>query len=144
VHVVDDLAYQRALSRPDSALWSEPFAPTETTVPGTLQPLLELQQVLEVAAWLPTAPDTIVEIGEWLARRGEFIESRGLAEWPDDTESGRHGFRHALHQGVLYRRLGSTRRVRLHRLIGECEAGGYGGRVWRAGQRACGGAGGAL
>jgi predicted ATPase len=85
-----------------------------------LQPLIELQlgrlspatqQVLEVAsvvgvefaeasvaAGLPTAMDTIPEICEALARRGEFLEVRGLAKWPDGMVSGRYGFRHALYQ----------------------------------------------
>jgi tetratricopeptide (TPR) repeat protein len=39
--------------------------------------------------------------------------------------SGRYGFRHALYQEVLYRRIGSARRVRLHRRIGAREEAGY-------------------
>jgi predicted ATPase len=155
VHVVDDLAQQGALSNPDPALGSAPVAPDEAAVPTALQPLIELQlgrlsaevqQVLEVAsvvgvefaeasvaAGLPTTPDTVAEICEGLARRGEFIEDRGLAEWPDGKVSWRYGFRHALYQEVLFRRIGSGRRVRLHRLIGAREEVGYGER---AGERA--------
>jgi predicted ATPase len=120
VHVVDDLAHQGVLSKPDPALGSTPLVAAEASVPAALQPLIELQlgrlspatqQVLEVAsvvgvefaeasvaAGLPTAMDTIPEICEALARRGEFLEVRGLAKWPDGTVSGRYGFRHALYQ----------------------------------------------
>ena len=78
----------------------------------------EEQQVLEVAsvvgaefaeasvaAGLPLPLDAIAARCEGLAQRGQFIEDRGLAAWPDGTVSGRYGFRHALYQEVLYRRL---------------------------------------
>ena len=109
-------------------------------MPAGLQQLIELQlgqldaeeqQVLEVAsvvgaefaevsvaAGLPLPLAAIAARCEGLAQRGQFIEDRGLAAWPDGTVSGRYGFRHALYQEVLYRRLGSGRRMRCHRAIG--------------------------
>ncbi len=83
-----------------------------------------------MAAGLPAAQDTVAEICEMLARRRQFLDDRGLAEWPDGTVSGRYGFRHALYQEVLYRRIGSGRRVRLHRLIGAREEAGYGEQAY--------------
>ena len=99
----------------------------------------EEQQVLEVAsvvgaefaeasvaAGLPLPLDAIAARCEGLAQRGQFIEDRGLAAWPDGTVSGRYGFRHALYQEVLYGRLGSGRRMRYHRAIGTRLEAAYG------------------
>jgi predicted ATPase/DNA-binding winged helix-turn-helix (wHTH) protein len=127
----------------------------DQVVPQELQDLLEAQlgrlsateqQVLEVgsvagaefvvasvAAGMPTEPDGVEAVCERLARQGQFLEDRGLVEWPDGTVSGRYGFRHALYQEVLYQRLGAGHRARLHRRIGDREAAGYGAR---AGERA--------
>jgi len=124
-------------------------------VPQGLQDLLEAQlgrltateqQVLEggsvagaefvvasVAAGVPMAPDAVETVCERLARQGQFLEDRGLVEWPDGTVSGRYGFRHALYQEVLYQRLGAGHRARVHRLLGGREEAGYGAR---AGERA--------
>ncbi len=51
-----------------------------------------------------------------LVRRGQFLRSneRGV-----NRLTIRYGFRHALHQNVLYQRLTVARRVQLHRRIGE-------------------------
>jgi predicted ATPase len=75
------------------------------------------------------APDAVEVVCERLARQGQFLEDRGLVEWPDGTVSGRYGFRHALYQEVVYQRLGAGHRARLHRRIGGREAAGYGARV---------------
>jgi len=120
-------------------------------VPADLQQLIELQlgqldleaqQVLEVAsvggvdfaeasvaAGLPLPLDAIVASCEGLARRGQFIEDRGLMTWPDGTVSGRYGFRHTLYQEILYRRIGSGRRMRCHRAIGMRLEEAYGAQV---------------
>jgi DNA-binding winged helix-turn-helix (wHTH) protein/predicted ATPase len=135
VHVVDDLARQGRLTN-------------TAAVPAGLQPLIEMQlgrlsaevqQVLEVAsvagvefavasvaAGLPLAFDAIERICEALVRQGQFIADLGLAEWPDGTVSGLYGFRHALYQEVLYRRIGSARRARVHQAIGARLEAGYG------------------
>ncbi len=53
-----------------------------------------------------------------LARPGSFLTSHGAETWPDGTVAGRYGFRHALHQEVVYERTPTGRRVELHRRIG--------------------------
>ena len=143
VHVVEELAC--------GGRWTAPTAAEDVEVPVGLQQLTELQlgqldaeaqQVLEVAsvvgaefteasvaAGLPLPLDAIAALCEGLARRGQFIEDRGLSEWPDGTVSGRYSFRHALYQEVLYGRIGSGRRVRYHRAIGIRLEGGYGAQV---------------
>jgi DNA-binding winged helix-turn-helix (wHTH) protein len=141
VHVVDDLAHQKQLTDVAAAGGGAgPFTELTLEVPAGLQLLIELQlgrlspetqQVLEVAsivgvefavasvaAGVPMAIDAIEAICEELARLGQFITDLGLAEWPDGTVTGRYGFRHALYQEVLYRRIGSGRRVQYHRAIG--------------------------
>ncbi|MGH7965267.1 MAG: AAA family ATPase, partial [Candidatus Binatia bacterium] len=122
----------------------------EAVVPHGLHELIEVQlgrlmdaerQVLEVAsvagaefttasvaAGIPTLIETVEEHCEGLARHGQFIEDRGLATWPDGTVSGRYGFRHALYQEVLYRRLSARQRARVHLGIGLREEVGYGER----------------
>ena len=54
-----------------------------------------------------------------LARQHQFIQDRGVQELPNGEVATRYGFIHALYQNVLYERLSSSRRVQLHRRIGE-------------------------
>ena len=147
VHVVAELARGGGLTAAPAAAGRGAAA----EVPAGLQQLIELQlgqldaeeqQVLEVAsvvgaefaeasvaAGLPLPLDAIAARCEGLAQRGQFIEDRGLAAWPDGTVSGRYGFRHALYQEVLYRRMGSGRRMRCHRAIGMRLEAGYRART---------------
>jgi predicted ATPase len=140
VHVVEELARHGRPTLPTAAEATGPPAEADAEVPAGLEPLIELQlgrlgaeaqQVLEVAsvvgaefaeasvaAGVSLPLDAIAAICDGLARQGQFLEDLGLAEWPDGTVSGRFGFRHALYRAVLYRRLGSGRRVRVHRTIG--------------------------
>ena len=85
--------------------------------------------VASVAAGAQMAPAAVEAACEALARQGQFLEDRGLAEWPDGTVSGRYGFRHALYQEVVYQRIGAWRRTRLHRLLGARDEAGYGMRA---------------
>src|SRR6185503_2883738 len=48
-----------------------------------------------------------------------FLTPQGHETWPDGTVTGRHGFRHALYQEVVYDRVPAARRADLHRRIGE-------------------------
>jgi predicted ATPase len=120
-------------------------------VPAGLQQLIELQlgqldaaaqQVLEVAsvvgaefteasvaAGLAESLEAVAVRCDGLAQQGQFIEDRGLTAWPDGTVSGRYGFRHALYQEMLYRRIGSGRRVRCHRAIGMRLEAAYGAQT---------------
>jgi predicted ATPase/DNA-binding winged helix-turn-helix (wHTH) protein len=54
-----------------------------------------------------------------MAERDAFLTPLGSDAWPDGTVSARYGFRHALHQEVVYERTPATRRAHLHRRIGE-------------------------
>ena len=55
---------------------------------------------------------------EALARRGNFLEPRGIATWHDGTVAARYGFRHTLYQQVVYERLPAGRRHQLHHRLG--------------------------
>jgi predicted ATPase len=66
---------------------------------------------------------------EGLAAQHHVIDDIGLTVWPDGTVSGDYRFQHALYQQVLYERLGSARRVQLHRCIGARLEAGYGSRA---------------
>jgi predicted ATPase len=49
--------------------------------------------------------------------------------WPDGTVTERYGWRHAVHQEVVYGRVPEGRRLRLHRRIGAREEAGYGAQA---------------
>lgn len=72
-----------------------------------------------VAAALEDDEQEVVRYCEALARRGQFLRSLGLSEWPDGTVMERYQFVHALHQSTLYQRVALGRRVQLYRRIGE-------------------------
>jgi len=82
-----------------------------------------------VAAALESDTDTVEEVCEALAYRGQFLREQGITERPDGTVSGRYAFRHVLYQNVLYERIAVARRVRLHRIIGDHEERGQGERA---------------
>jgi len=54
-----------------------------------------------------------------LASQHQFIQDRGVQALPNGEASTRYGFIHALYQNVLYERMSASRRVQLHRRIGE-------------------------
>ncbi|HJQ70875.1 MAG TPA: AAA family ATPase [Blastocatellia bacterium] len=64
-----------------------------------------------------------------LARRRQFIQDRGVYELPDGEVVTRYGFIHALYRNVLYERVPASRRVQLHRRIGEQWEALYGERA---------------
>ena len=55
-----------------------------------------------VAAGEQLSGEAVESVCGRLAARGQFIEDRGLARWPDGTVSGRYAFRHALYRDVRY------------------------------------------
>lgn len=86
--------------------------------------------VASVAAGLATEDiDAIEQPCGALARRAQFLQSKGQSLWPDGTIAARYGFIHALYQNVLYYRVTPGRRSRLHQRIGQREEAGYGGQV---------------
>ncbi len=151
--VVNTVEYllQRELLAAHAGQWRLTRALSAHEIPETLQYLigkqlddlpLEQQRMLEVAsivgsvfttasvaAGMQTSVESVEEICEGLAQRGQFIVDRGLMQWPDGTVSGQYGFRHALYPEVLSQRLGPGRQARMHRVIGEREEQAYGERV---------------
>jgi predicted ATPase len=82
-----------------------------------------------VAAGLEQAPEDLEAYCDALARRGQFIQPQGNAEWPDGTVATRYRFIHDLYHEVLYERVPASRRVRWHRQIGTRLEVGYGSRA---------------
>ena len=82
-----------------------------------------------VAAGLRAAVEEIEEHYEKLAKTGQFIQERGIEEWPDGTIGGRYQFLHALYQNVCYERIASGRRVRLHKQIADRREAAFGARA---------------
>ena len=125
-------------------------------VPGSLRQMVEqqfealdpkTQQVLEaasvagaefsiaaVAAGVEEEAEIVEGRCEDLARREQFLQARGMAEWPDGTVTARYGFSHVLYQEVLYERMPVGRRARLHLRIGEREEAAYGERASERGE----------
>ena len=64
-----------------------------------------------------------------LSQRGQFLRSKGLAEFPDGSVSARYEFVHSLYRTVFYGRIPSSRRIRCHQRIGERLEASYGGRA---------------
>ncbi len=78
-----------------------------------------------VAAGAEKDPETVEDCCGALVRREQFLRARGTTEWPDGTVAVRYGFVHALYQEGLYEQISASRRIRLHRQIGEREEKGY-------------------
>ena len=83
----------------------------------------------EVAAGLPGSVDVLETCCERLSHAGQFLRSSGVEEWPDGTLSGRYSFLHAMYQEVISTRVGSPRRIQLHRRIAERKEAAYGERT---------------
>lgn len=71
-----------------------------------------------VAAGLGRDEEEIEARLDRLARQGRFVEGREPVRWPDGTLSSGFGFGHHLYPHVLYERIPSGRRARLHQRIG--------------------------
>jgi hypothetical protein len=64
-----------------------------------------------------------------LARQRQFIHDCGIRELPSGEAVTRYGFIHALYQNVLYERVPASRRIQMHRRIGELAEEVYGERA---------------
>ncbi len=150
VNVVDHLLSQEVLVQTDGQLMlkNEDLA---TTVPESLRQLIEQQitrispderKILEaasvagaefsaaaVAAGTEQSPEGVETHCDGLVHREQFLRARETSEWPDGTSAARYGFVHALYQEVLYEQISASRRIRLHRQIGERGEQAYGERV---------------
>lgn len=143
VNVVDYLAAQGGLG--------ESVEKVQNRVPGDLRQMIEEQihrlspeeqNTLEVASVAgaefsaaAVAAGVEAQVSEveircaGLARREQFLQARGIEEWPDGTVAARYSFLHALYQQVLYERVTAGRRIELHRQIGERQERAYGERA---------------
>ena len=63
--------------------------------------------------------DRIEDLLEGLAEKQLFVRSVGIQELPDGSVSAHYAFRHSLFRQVLYHRLSSVSRSKLHRRIGK-------------------------
>jgi DNA-binding winged helix-turn-helix (wHTH) protein/tetratricopeptide (TPR) repeat protein len=103
---------------------------------------LEAQQILEAASVVGVeftaaavaagAEQAVERVEEWCttwARRGQFVQTHGVVEWPDGTVTAGYEFRHTLYREILYERVPISRRLRWHRQIGRRLEAGYGPRA---------------
>ena len=72
-----------------------------------------------LAAGLGEDPRIVETRANELARQRQYIQESGVQELPNGDVVTRFGFVHALYQNILYERIPESRRVQLHRLIGE-------------------------
>ena len=84
---------------------------------------------LALATGLEEDRDVVEERCSALARQHHYIRDCGVQELPNGEVVTRYGFVHALYQNVLYESLPTSRRVQLHRRIGERGAEIYGDRA---------------
>jgi tetratricopeptide (TPR) repeat protein len=82
-----------------------------------------------VAAGVEQGVEAVEDCTAALARRGQFVQTQGVVEWPDGTVMACYGFRHALYREILYERVPMGRRLRWHRQIGLRLEMGYGPRA---------------
>ena len=81
---------------------------------------------LTVAAGLEEDREAVDALCDELARHGQFIQDRGTSELPGGETVTRYAFVHTLYRNVLYEEMASSKRVRLHRRVGEQEEALYG------------------
>jgi len=142
VAIVQDLVKKRLIAQ-DRGKWAltKPLKDIDPGVPETLQQMLDLQfsqlsaeeqrilnsgsivgerfSVWVIRPTLDIESDRIEEVLEGLAEKQQFVRSAGLQDFPDGSASAHYEFRHSLFRQVLYRRLSSVSRSKLHRRIGE-------------------------
>jgi len=152
VNMVEYLATQGVIAEVDGQ-WRLQTAIDEvgSGVPDSVRQLIEKhierlseeqQQLLEVAsvagvtfsttavaAATETSAEQVEAWCEGLVKRGQFLQAQEPCVLPDGTLCGSYGFLHALQQAVVYERIPSLRRVRLHRRVGDSEEQSYGERA---------------
>ena len=152
VNVVDYLVTQGLLVQRDARWQLEgDLEKIQIEVPASIQQMIETQidrlspeeqRVLEVAsvagaefsaatvaAGSEAEVTEVEELCEGLARRAQFLRSRGVSEWPDGTVAARYEFTHSLYHQAWYERVTAGRRLRLHHRIGERGELAYGSRA---------------
>ena len=152
VNTIDHLIGER-LIEPHEDGWriGAPLDALKVGVPDSIRQLIETQvdrldardqRILEaasvagaefsvaaVAAALDEPVGDLETRCEELARRHQFIRECGVQVLPTGDAVSRHGFIHAVYRHVCYERLSASRRVQLHRRIGQRGEALYGDRV---------------
>ena len=72
-----------------------------------------------IADALDADPGDTEDLCESVVRSHRIVRSAGSEQFPDGSASPRYEFVHALYREVLYRRLTTQRRAKLHRRIGD-------------------------
>jgi DNA-binding winged helix-turn-helix (wHTH) protein/predicted ATPase len=123
----------------------------EVGVPDSIKQMIEMQldhldadqqrtlEAASVAGAEFSTPAVVAGLGEGraavearldeLAGQRQFIQDSGIHELPNGEAVPRYGFIHDLYQNVLYNRMSASRRIQLHRRIGEGGEEVYGGRA---------------
>jgi predicted ATPase len=152
ITVLDDLLRQGVIVEGQEA-WclSDGLDTLANRVPASLQRLIELaveqltpgeQEILEAASVAgSTFPVAVVAVSTgqteegidascatW-SRQGRFVRDSGMETWPNGTVTSCYRFIHALYHEVLYARVSSGRRRRLHQRIGACKESAYEGQA---------------
>jgi DNA-binding winged helix-turn-helix (wHTH) protein/tetratricopeptide (TPR) repeat protein len=83
----------------------------------------------EVAAAVQGEAEHIETVCDGLVKKRQFIEADEGEEWPDGTLTAGYRFLHAVYHQGIGSRVGQTREVRQHRLIGDRLEAGYGARA---------------
>ena len=148
VNAVDYFAARGLISRHEES-WQLVVAieNVEVGVPDSIKQMIEKQidnvdandqRLLEAASVAGSEFSTLAVAGlggdrallearcDVLARQRQFIQDCGVQTLPNGEAASRYGFIHALYQNVLYERVSASRRVQLHRRIGEQEEALYG------------------
>jgi len=142
VEIVQDIVKKGLIAQARGAwMLTKPLKDIDPGVPETLQQMLDLQfshlsaeeqrilnsgsvvgerfSVWAVRPTLGMETDRIEDLLEGLAEKEQFVRSAGLQELPDGSVSAHYEFKHSLFRQVLYRRLSSISRSKLHRRIGD-------------------------
>ena len=142
VNAVDYLVLRRLIGEAEES-WKlvAEIANVEVRVPESIKQMIEKQidhldadkqRTLEVASVAGAEFSTFVVAAgladdrslvedqcDELARQRQFVQHCGVQVLPNGEAISRYGFIHALYQNVLYGRVSASRRVQLHRRIGE-------------------------
>ena len=108
-----------------------------TRLPEKAQRVIEVASVAGVdfaaalvATGLDARMDDVEAQCEELARQ-QWLRSTGVMTWPDGTATTRYSFTHTLYQQAAYKRVGESRRLRLHQCLGKRLEEAYGQQAAR-------------
>ena len=150
VNMTDYLIASESITQQKGLVELDPKIERQTT-PATIRQLIEQQferlssedqELLEIASvrgMIFSAATVAAVLGKpieavenrctRLVKGEHFLQSSDVGKWPDGTVSSSYSFIHSLYQNVIYDRIGSSRRARLHQTIGIRLQTGYQGQT---------------